>query len=91
MGKESGLTKEKYATATSNGNTKTNIAETGLDGEKKPVATRISMFTSGNTRRCSSSRRVVSWRPWVVVLPLVLWLEKHGFVLNRVLNEAVLD
>jgi len=31
------------------------------------------------------------WRPWVRVLPVVRWLKKNGFVVNRVLNEALLE
>lgn len=31
------------------------------------------------------------WRPWVRALPVVRWLRKNGFVVNQVLNEALLD
>ena len=79
------------ATATSTGNTKQKTLKSEPRDEKKPVDTRISLFSSGNTKRCGSSRRLVSWRPWVSVAPLVRWLEKHGFVINHVLNEAFLD
>lgn len=79
------------ATATSSGNTKSKKPDSGQKQVDKPVDTRIKVFSSGNTRRCRSSRRVVSWRPWVSVEPLVRWLEKHRFVVNRVLNEAFLE
>lgn len=79
------------AAATSSGHTKHEKAESGLNSGKEPVDTRIPLFQRGNTRRCRSSRRVVSWRPWVSVEPLVRWLEKHRFVVNRVLNEAFLE
>lgn len=87
-GKES---KVNDATATSSGNTKQEKRESGLYSGKKPVSTRIKVFSGGNTSRCRSSRRVVPWRPWVNVEPLVRWLEKHRFTVNRVLNEAFLD
>lgn len=79
------------ATATSTGDTKQKKPDSGRRRRKKLVDTRIRMFTNGNTRRCSSSRRIVSWRPWVNVVGFVVWLERHGFVVNRVLNEALLD
>lgn len=86
------MTKQnKDATATSAGNTKIDKAKLRRADEKKAVHTCISMFKNGTTKRCSSSRRVVSWRPWVNVVPLVGWLKKHGFSVNRVLNEAFLD
>lgn len=78
------------ATATSSGDTKQKEPESRRNDEKKPVDTRITMFSNGDTRGCSSSRRVLGWRPWVGVEPLVRWLEKHGFAVNRVLNEALL-
>lgn len=79
------------ATATSSGDTNQKKAESGRIDQKKHTATRIPMFSDGNTRTCGSSRQVLPWRPWVRVLPVVRWLRKNGFVVNRVLNEALLD
>jgi hypothetical protein len=79
------------ATATSTGNTNDKKPESERKGQKKPIATRIPLFSNGNTRTCRSSRQVLPWRPWVRVSPIVSWLKKKGFVVNQVLNESVLD